>query len=94
MALALAEVQSDNKRTRVTLYSFESGDETGFHVHEYDYVIIPLCKGMLQLHDAQGNMQTTHLTQGQCYFRQAGVAHNVVNVGDQPMRFVEVELKP
>ena len=28
----------DNERTRVTLWTFKPGEETGQHIHEFDYV--------------------------------------------------------
>ena len=33
---------SDDDRTRVTRFDFAPGSETGWHVHEYDYVIVTL----------------------------------------------------
>ena len=38
--MAKANVMIDNDKTRVTEWSFEVGDETGKHIHEYDYLII------------------------------------------------------
>ena len=38
--MAKANVMIDNDKTRVTEWSFEVGDETGQHVHEYDYVVV------------------------------------------------------
>jgi mannose-6-phosphate isomerase-like protein (cupin superfamily) len=36
---------------------------------------------------------TAELKAGVSYARDAGVEHNVVNAGDAPLSFVEVELK-
>jgi len=30
---------------------------------------------------------------GQSYFRNAGVEHDVINAGDAPVTFVEIEIK-
>ena len=38
---AVPSVQIDNERTRVTEWRFTPGAATGFHRHEYDYVIVP-----------------------------------------------------
>ena len=47
--MAKANVMIDNQKTRVTEWSFEVGDETGQHVHEYDYVVVPLLDGELKI---------------------------------------------
>ena len=38
---AKANVQIDNERIRVTEYSFNHNEETGFHVHQCDYIVVP-----------------------------------------------------
>ena len=35
--MAKSEIMIDNKKTRVTRWSFEPGEDTGEHIHEYDY---------------------------------------------------------
>ena len=42
---ASSTIQVDNERVRVTEYTFESGDETTFHRHEWDYVVVPQTDG-------------------------------------------------
>lgn len=37
---AEAQVQIDDGRVRVTKWSFVPGAETGWHRHEYDYVVV------------------------------------------------------
>jgi len=46
--MAKANVMIDNQKTRVTEWSFEVGDSTGQHIHEYDYVVVPLLDGELK----------------------------------------------
>ena len=46
---ATATVQADNERTTVTEWRFQPGQSTGYHRHAYDYVIVPLTTGKLQL---------------------------------------------
>ena len=46
--MAKANVMIDNQKTRVTEWTFEVGDETGQHIHEYDYVVVPLLDGELK----------------------------------------------
>ena len=44
----------DNDRTRVTEWRFQPGAATGFHRHEYDYVVVPRTTGRLKLIDGDG----------------------------------------
>lgn len=89
---ALASVQIDNDRMRVTRWSFAPGAETGFHVHAYAYVVVPLASGTLRLIEPAG-VREAMLRAGESYARPAGMAHNVVNANDFEFSFVEIELK-
>jgi quercetin dioxygenase-like cupin family protein len=90
---ATATVQVDNERVRVTEYRFAPGAETGEHVHEMDYVIVPTLTGRLKLVSPQGEESFAELRQGVSYFRKAGVHHNVINANAFEFAFVEIELK-
>ncbi len=90
---AIPTVQIDNERTRVTEWRFSPGAATGFHRHEYDYVIVPGTTGKLKLIGSDQSESFAELTAGQCYFRQAGVEHDVINASEGEFVFVEVELK-
>ncbi|NNF78253.1 MAG: cupin, partial [Rhizobiales bacterium] len=47
---ATSTVHIDNDRTRVTEWRFaKRGAKTGWHRHEYDYVIVPLVDGTLSI---------------------------------------------
>ena len=86
-------IQIDNSRTRVTEFRFAPGAATGFHRHEYDYVVVPQTSGRLKIIDADGAETFAELTAGSPYFRNAGVAHNVINANDHEFVFIEVEYK-
>lgn len=90
---AVATVQVDNERVRVTEWRFAPGAETGEHVHGMDYVVVPLADGRLQLESPQGEVSFAQLKHGVSYFRKAGVHHNVVNPNAHEYAFVEIELK-
>lgn len=81
----------ENERVRVTEWRFDPGAATGFHRHEYDYVVVPITSGSLVLKDKEGERRAELVT-GRPYFRPAGVEHDVVNAGTQEVVFVEVEL--
>ncbi len=90
---ATPDQQADNDITRVTRWSFAPGAETGFHVHEMDYVVVPMLDGQLKIVSPEGEETVAELKAGQSYFRKAGVHHNVINANDYPFSFVEIEFK-
>ncbi len=89
---ATATLQVDNERVRVTEWRFRPGDHTGWHRHEYDYVVVPMTDGQLRIVENDGEHRA-ELTLGQSYNRQAGVEHDVINAGSAELVFVEVEIK-
>jgi quercetin dioxygenase-like cupin family protein len=89
---ARATVQVDNDRVRVTEWRFGSGEATGWHRHDYDYVIVPITVGPLRIHSAQGEV-SNDIAPGQSYFRVAGAEHDVRNPNGHEVVFVEIELK-
>ena len=91
--LAVPTVQLDTDRVTVTEWRFAPGAATGWHRHEYDYVVVPITTGKLLLKDADGE-RYAELTAGVSYGREVGVEHDVINANDYEFVFVEVEMKP
>ena len=89
---AVPTQQVDNHFTRVTEWRFAPGAETGWHRHEYDYVVVPLLSGRLRLETKDGE-HLADLSAGRSYAREAGVEHNVINPNEYEFAFVEVEFK-
>ena len=89
---AVPTVQIENDGVRVTEWRFAPGAATGWHRHEYDYVVVPLTTGTLRLEES-GGARDAELTVGRPYFREAGVEHDVINANDGEFVFVEIELK-
>lgn len=92
-AKAVPTVQVDNDRCRVTEWRFAPGAATGYHRHEFDYVVVPQTSGRLKLIGPDGTASHGDLTAGVSYFRRAGVEHDVVNANDHEFVFVEIEFK-
>ena len=89
---AIPTVHIDNARTRVTEWRFpKRGDNTGWHRHQYDYVVVPLFDGFLDIVDKNGNVMQAPMQHGVPYFRQAGVEHDVLNGNDFACAFIETE---
>ncbi len=93
MTAAQPTLQIDTDRVRVTEWRFAPGAETGWHVHEMDYVVVPLYDGTLRIEAAGGITTDVELRHGVSYARQAGVEHNVINHNSFEFAFVEIELK-
>ncbi|MEM1075465.1 MAG: cupin domain-containing protein [Pseudomonadota bacterium] len=90
---ATPTVLIDNDRVRVTEWRFKAlGDNTGWHRHEFDYVVVPLFTGVLQIDLGNGETVIAELTSGVPYSRGIGVEHDVINGNDFDCAFVEVEL--
>ena len=90
-AKAILLVEDD--RVRVTRFEFEPGAETGWHTHEYDYVITAVTDCTLDLEDPDGSTRRVTVKSGDAYRRDKGIRHNVVNGGSATMAFIEIELK-
>jgi quercetin dioxygenase-like cupin family protein len=90
---AVPTVLIDNDRVRVTEWRFSPGAATGWHRHEYDYVIMPMTTGRLKLAEPGGTERLIELETGVPYFREAGVEHDVINANDFEFAFIEVETK-
>lgn len=87
-----AVVQLENERVRVTRWTLAPDATTGHHRHAFAYVVVPLTSGDLVL-DGPDGRTTSHVEAGESYFREAGVEHDVRNVSDHDLIFVETELK-
>ncbi|MCM2291813.1 cupin domain-containing protein [Allorhizobium sp. BGMRC 0089] len=89
---ALGTVLLNDAMVRVTRWDFEPGAATGHHVHGLGYVVVPMTDCHFLIEDDQGERQVTSRA-GEVYRREAGVSHNVINGGDAPMSFIEIEYK-
>jgi quercetin dioxygenase-like cupin family protein len=89
---AVPTVQIDDDRVRVTEWRFAPDAATGWHRHEYAYVVVPMTTGRLAITGREGT-SSAELVRGQSYTRSAGVEHDVRNANAFEFVFVEIELK-
>ena len=89
---AQATVMMDNEDVRVTEWRFAPGTATGHHRHELKYVVVPMTTGTLVIRSADGDVDN-NIVAGSPYYREPGAEHNVVNMSDQEVVFVEIEMK-
>ena len=90
---AIATVQVDNAQVRVTRWHFPPRSETGWHKHGLDYVVVPTLPGTLTIVVTDGGRREYAYVPGESYHRVQGAEHNVVNLSDGTVEFVEIELK-
>ena len=82
----------DNARVAIREWRFAPGAETGWHLHERDYVIVYRTRATHLVETLEGGIMV-EAAEGHSYFRARGVEHNVVNAGDAEVVLVEIELK-
>ena len=86
MISAKSEVQVDTPEVRVTEWRLAPGSATGHHIHEMDYVIVPVTSGEMTIVAPGGERSKAQLGVGKSYFRKAGVEHDVLNETDDRNR--------
>ncbi len=89
---AVSTVLLDDAVVRITRWDFEPGADTGHHVHGLGYVVVPMTDCKFLLEEPAGERRVD-IAKGAAYRREAGMEHNVVNAGDAPMSFIEIEYK-
>jgi quercetin dioxygenase-like cupin family protein len=89
--LGTCELISQDDRTKVWRWTFESGQETGMHIHEFDYIATPIVDGDFQVTMSDGSVIEMKQEAGQPYSRNSGVHHNVKYVGQAKGQFIEIE---
>ena len=93
MAAARSDVQVDSSEVRVTEWRLAPGSATGRHIHEMDYVIVPMTTSEMTIVAPDGSRSKALIIRGKSYFRKAGVEHDVINETDAEIVFLEIELK-
>jgi hypothetical protein len=84
----------DTEQVRVTRWTFGAdGDATGWHVHQYDYVVVPVTGGTFTVAEADGGTRELIQEAGSPYVGSAGTEHDVVNASGGSAVWVEIELK-
>jgi len=94
MPRARPDVTADDHRVRITTWTFEDGEDTGHHRHEYDYVVVPISGGTFVVTEPDGTTREMTQQAATAYLGRSGTEHNVTNRSGGTAVFVEVELKP
>ncbi|MFB0923610.1 MAG: cupin [Alphaproteobacteria bacterium] len=83
----------DNDRTRITHWVIKPGQQTGWHLHDHDYVTIQESEGVLFLEYSDGSDRTVNYVPGTASSVSAPVEHNAMNIGDVDIVVTEIEYK-
>lgn len=89
--MAHGDIQLESDRFRVTKWTIEPGAAIPMHVHEFDYVVVPLVTATMHVTNADGSKIVADLEHGVSYSRDAGAEHTVANPGTETIEFIEVE---
>jgi mannose-6-phosphate isomerase-like protein (cupin superfamily) len=89
-----SKVVLENDRVRVKEAIFMPGDKKpGMHTHQYPHVGVIIDGGTLRFNYPDGKNETLELNRGGVGYREANVTHEAVNMGNRPVRVIEVEIK-
>ncbi len=91
--LATSKVLLENNLFKITRWEFESNQETGWHTHEMDYIVLPLKDGNLKIVSKDLKEEIVKVEIDKPYFKKAGVYHNVISHNLNFFSFLEIEFK-
>ena len=83
----------EDDKTRITQWTMEPGQQTGWHSHDFDYVVVQLSGGRLHLDYADGSSREVDYAPGGTLSGSAPVEHNAISVGDEAIVSIEIEYK-
>ena len=69
---AHSETQLENEHFRVTKWTIDPGGVIPMHVHEHEYVVVPMVTDTMHVTNADGSEIVAELTAGVSYTRPAG----------------------
>ncbi|HTX08846.1 MAG TPA: hypothetical protein VME22_09555 [Solirubrobacteraceae bacterium] len=93
MPSAQFDISADDDRVRITTWTFQDGQDTGHHQHEYDYIVVPISGGTFEVTEPDGTTRAMTQQSAVAYLGRAGTEHNVINRSGRAAVFVEIELK-
>ena len=91
--LATHKVLLENNVFKITKWEFLPNQETGWHTHEMDYVVMPLRDGKLKIVSDDLSVNIVSVFTDNPYFKKAGIHHNVISDNEDYFSFLEMEFK-
>jgi oxalate decarboxylase/phosphoglucose isomerase-like protein (cupin superfamily) len=75
-------------------WTLRPGQSSGLHAHELPYVIVAVKSGELLMMGPNGEgSMNEQVKPGDFHFVNTKVTHSLTNAGEEPLEFVEIELK-
>ncbi len=91
--MATFKTLHEDEKTRITHWIMKPGEQTGWHSHDFDYVVVQLSGGRLHLDYADGTEREVDYAPGGTLTGTAPVEHNAISVGDEAIESLEIEYK-
>ncbi len=95
--LARREVLRDDADTRVSLFTIAPGEQTGWHRHDHDYLVVNLTDAefTFDIRQPDGTIVpgATSNRPRDTHTHPVGVEHNATNAGSNTIVLVEIEHK-
>ncbi|HEU5052909.1 MAG TPA: cupin domain-containing protein [Hanamia sp.] len=88
----LRKILFDNDQATVIETDYTVKGTVPFHEHHFPYVLYSIDGGTVEITDAAGKSSVLEMQPGQVYWRNAQ-SHSARNVGPEPFKIVEVEVK-
>lgn len=83
----------ENDFVRVWEVALQPGERQPWHQHHLPYVIVPITKGLNEMHFADGRVRETAEEPGLALWREPGIPHELLNKSDWEYRNVLIEIK-
>ncbi|NNE85231.1 MAG: cupin [Alphaproteobacteria bacterium] len=91
--IAANKLLHEDDKTRITHWTMRPGEQTGWHSHDFDYVVVQLSGGRLHLDYADGSEHEVDYAPGNTLSGSAPIEHNAISVGDEAIVSIEIEIK-
>ena len=91
--LASRKILIDNEETRVSYFEFQSGENTGWHKHEFSYSALYLTDAKLYHTRVDGSQFTSEHQAKEFKIHPVGVEHKVRSESIHVVKLLEVEFK-
>jgi len=91
--IANHDIVLENDKMIVTHWVFKPGEQTGWHLHEMDYMPIQLSEGKLMFQFTDGSTKEIDYIPRTTSIVRAPLEHNAINTSDIDVVALEIEFK-
>lgn len=91
--IAEHKIVLENDEIIVTHWTFKPGEQTGWHLHELDYMPIQLSTGKLMFEFPDGTTKEINYIPKTTSLVKAPLEHNAINTSNEDVVALEIEFK-